>query len=56
MVRISFLFCIAIFVINGLFLLKLQFPAHKVEKAEVKKRLFLSQMNQNQTSGLKELR
>ena len=32
----SFLFCIAIFVINGLFLLKLQFPAHKVEKAEVK--------------------
>ena len=26
----------AIFVINGLFLLKLQFPAHKVEKAEVK--------------------
>ena len=32
----SFLFCMAIFVINGLFLLKLQFPAHKVEKAEVK--------------------
>lgn len=32
----SFLFCMAIFVINGLFLLKLQFPAHKVEKVEVK--------------------
>ena len=35
----SFLFCIAIFVINGLFLLKLQFPAHKVEKAEVKEEI-----------------
>ncbi|MDO4924199.1 MAG: MFS transporter [Turicibacter sp.] len=32
----SFLFCIAIFIINGLFLLKLTFPPHKVEKAEVK--------------------
>lgn len=31
----SFLFCIAIFIINGLFLLKLQFPAHKVAKEEV---------------------
>lgn len=35
----SFLFCMAIFVINGLFLLKLQFPAHKVEKAEVKEEI-----------------
>lgn len=32
----SFLFCIVIFIINGLFLLKLTFPPHKVEKAEVK--------------------
>lgn len=32
----SFLFCIAIFVVNGIFLLKAPFPAHKVEKAEVK--------------------
>ena len=32
----SFLFCIVIFIINGLFLLKLTFPPHKVEKVEVK--------------------
>ncbi len=35
----SFLFCIAIFVINGVFLLKLKFPAHKVEKAEIKEEI-----------------
>lgn len=32
----SFLICIAIFVINGIFMLKAPFPAHKVEKSEVK--------------------
>ena len=32
----SFLFCIAIFVVNGIFMLKAPFPAHKVEKAEAK--------------------
>ena len=32
----SFLFCIAIFVINGIFILKAPFPAHKVESPEVK--------------------
>lgn len=32
----SFIFCIAVFIINGIFLLKAPFPAHKVEKAETK--------------------